>query len=63
MKELKLTIYKKDDDGSTAIYHMQWDEDHDSNTKKELYNKLVTLIKETNVTMEEKKDHLKELRK
>ena len=63
MKELKLTIYKKDDDGATAIYHMQWDKDHDSDTKKELYDKLVNLVRETNVTMKEKKDHLKELRK
>ena len=63
MKELKLSIYKKDDDGATAIYHVQWDENHDSETKKELYNKIINLVKETNTTIVEKEDHLKELRK
>lgn len=63
MRELKLTVYKKEDDGSTAIYHMQWDETYDSDIKKETFNKIINLIKESNIEMREVKDHLKELRK
>lgn len=63
MRELKVSIYKKEDDGSTAIFHMQWDVNHDSETKKEFFNKLISFARETNVKMHEIEDHLKELRK
>jgi hypothetical protein len=63
MKKLKITLFQQKDNGETHILHTQWGEDIQSEKKVELYNNIMTLIREHNMVISEEEDKLKELRK
>lgn len=63
MKKLKITLFQQKDDGETQILHTQWGDDVESEKKIELYNNIMTLIREHNMEISEEEDKLKELRK
>lgn len=63
MKRLKITLFQQKDNGETQILHTQWKEEVDSKMKEELWDKIMSLIREHNMKVDEKEDGLKELRK
>ncbi len=63
MKKLKITLFQQKDNGETQILHAQWGEDVKGEMKVELWNKIMTLIREHNIEVSEEEDKLKELRK
>lgn len=63
MKRLKITLFQQKDNGETQLLHTQWDAEVDSKMKVELWDKIMTLIREHNMKVDEKEDGLKELRK
>lgn len=63
MKKLKITLFQQKDNGETQILHAQWGEDVKSEMKTELWDKIMTLIREHNIEVSEEEDKLKELRK
>jgi hypothetical protein len=63
MKKLKITLFQQKDNGETQILHAQWDDDVKGEMKVELWDKIMTLIREHNIEVSEEEDKLKELRK
>lgn len=63
MNKLKITLFQQKDSGETQILHSQWDKEIESEKKKELWDKVMSLIREFNGEMEIGEDKLKELRK
>jgi len=62
MKKLKITLFRQDDDGQTQILHTQWGDDIPSESKVELWDTIMGLIKKHNMSIVEEEDKLKELR-
>lgn len=63
MNKLKITLFQQKDSGETQILHSQWDKEIESEKKKELWDKVMSLIREFNGEIEIGEDRLKELRK
>lgn len=63
MKELKITIFTKNENGETKIIHTQWDKNNPSYELETLHDEMLQLIRKTNVSISEEKDRLNELRK
>jgi hypothetical protein len=63
MKKLKITLFQQKDNGETQILHTQWGDEVESERKKELWDKIMSLIREHNMKVDEEEDNLKELRK
>ena len=63
MKKLKITLFQQGDDGQTQILHTQWGEEVPSESKVELWDTIMGLIKKHNMSIVEEEDRLKELRK
>jgi hypothetical protein len=63
MKKLKITLFQQRDDGQTQILHTQWGEEVPSESKVELWDTIMGLIKKHNMSIVEEEDRLKELRK
>ena len=63
MKRLKITLFQQKDNGETQILHTQWGDEVESERKIALWDKIMKLIKDHNMGIEEEEDKLKELRK
>lgn len=63
MNKLKITLFQQKNSGETQILHSQWDKEIESEKKKELWDKVMSLIREFNGEIEIGEDRLKELRK
>ena len=63
MKKLKITLFREEEDGQTQILHTQWGKEVPSESKVELWDTIMGLIKKHNMSIVEEEDRLKELRK
>lgn len=63
MNKLKITLFQHKNSGETQILHSQWDTEIESEKKKELWDKVMSLIREFNGDITIGEDRLKELRK
>jgi hypothetical protein len=63
MKKLKITLFREEEDGQTQILHTQWGDEVPSESKVELWDTIMGLIKKHNMSIVEEEDRLKELRK
>jgi len=63
MKKLKITLFREEEDGQTQILHTQWGDEVPSESKVELWDTIMGLIKKHNMSIVEEADRLKELRK
>ena len=63
MKTLKITLFQEKDNGEAQILHTQWGEEVESERKQVLFNKIMKLIKDHNMKVEEQVDKFKELRR
>ena len=63
MQKIKITLFQQKDNGETMILHTQMDKEIESNIKEELWNKIMSTIRDYNLLITEEEDKLKELRK
>lgn len=63
MQKIKITLFQQKDNGETMILHTQMDKEIHSDIKEELWDKIVSTIREYNMIVSEEEDKLKELRK
>lgn len=63
MQKIKITLFQQKDNGETMILHTQMDKEIESSIKEELWDKIVSTIREYNLLVTEEEDKLKELRK
>ena len=63
MKELKVTIYTKDNEGKTRIQNVQWKDGQDEEVLNKMYDSIITIVREGSMELTEIEDKLKELRR
>ncbi len=63
MKRLKITLFQQKNNGDTQILHTQWGDEVESERKEALLDKIMKLIRNHNMKIEEGEDNLKELRR
>jgi hypothetical protein len=63
MQKIKITLFQQKDNGETMILHTQMGKEIESSIKEELWDKIMSTIREYNLLITEEEDKLKELRK
>jgi hypothetical protein len=63
MQKIKITLFQQKDNGETQILNTQIGKEIEGKIKKELWDKIVSTIREYNMLITEEEDKLKELRK